>query len=424
MGFHIVASVDSWQTVARVTVFFPAEQYHGTKPHAAAMMTFRQEGELAARNPTRFQLGYRPGLDGLRACAILIVMAGHAWFPDIRAVNSMALFIGVDLFFVLSGFLITSLLLEEWSDFGRISLKLFYIRRALRLLPALLAVIIVSILFHWLMVSRAAAVDVAIDGVIALFYSANWAQALEMGRPHMLLSHTWSLSIEEQFYLLWPITLIFLLKRAGKSPRSLLNWLLLLVFLSVVDRVLLVAAGAGFERIRCGTDTRADSLLLGCALAAALWSGWRPARTWIRYLVTFAAWLSVFALGILSCDNRCTLPFAQYWLYPAVTIFAALIILGLVVAPVGSLNRLLSQPWLVYIGRVSYGLYLWHIPVFRVIHARFWPRVWEVVIELVVSFALSLLSFYFVEKRALRLKKKFRKEPGLPQEFVPSTRKA
>jgi peptidoglycan/LPS O-acetylase OafA/YrhL len=360
--------------------------------------------------PAGFRLGYRPGLDGLRGCAILMVVCGHAWLPDIRAVSSMALFIGVDLFFVLSGFLISSLLLEEWSDFGRISLKRFYARRALRLLPALLALIVVLVLFQWLVVSNAATIDAAIDGLLALFYSSNWAQALETGRPHLLLSHTWSLSIEEQFYLLWPISLLLLLRRNSKSSGSLLHWVLLLIFLSIVARVFLVTGGANFERIRCGTDTRADSLLVGCALAVVLWSGWRPAGLGTGIL-KLGAWLSVVALAILSNDNRSTRPFALYWFYPAVSIFAALIILQLVSAPGGRLNRLLSLPWLVYVGRLSYGLYLWHIPVFRVIHARLWPRAWEVTAELVLSFAITLLSFYLIETPALRLKQRFRKQP-------------
>jgi peptidoglycan/LPS O-acetylase OafA/YrhL len=358
--------------------------------------------------PAGFRLGYRPGLDGLRGCAILMVACGHAWLPDIRAVSSMALFIGVDLFFVLSGFLITSLLLEEWSDFGRISLKRFYARRALRLLPALLALIAVTVLFQWLVASNAAAIDAAIDGLLALFYSSNWAQALETGRPHLLLSHTWSLSIEEQFYLLWPITLLLLLRRNGKSPRSLLHWVLLLIFLSMTARVFLVTGGVNYERIRCGTDTRADSLLIGCALAVALWSGWRPSGL-VAGMVKLGAWLSVLALAILSNDNRSTRPFALYWFYPAVSMFAALVILELVSSSGGLLNRLLSLPWLVYVGRLSYGLYLWHIPVFRVMHARLWPKGWEVTVELALSFAITLLSFYLIERPALRLKQRFRK---------------
>jgi peptidoglycan/LPS O-acetylase OafA/YrhL len=402
---------------------------------------------LGKSGPAVFRLGYRPGLDGLRACAILMVVGGHAWLPDMRAVNSMVLFIGVDLFFVLSGFLITALLLEEWSDLGRISLKRFYARRALRLLPALLAVIVVCVLFQWLLASKAAAIDTAIDGLLALFYISNWAQALETGRPHLFLSHTWSLSIEEQFYLLWPLTLLLLLRRNRKSLPSLLNWVLLLIFLSIMVRVFLVTGGANFERIRCGTDTRADSLLIGCALAVVLWSGWRPAAPGpgLVYETTkvaplgsdvaptgsrlcrrlaigagsrlptlclkLGAWLSVLALAILATDNRSTRPFALYWFYPAISIFAALIILELVSAPGSLLNRLLSLPWLVYIGRLSYGLYLWHIPVFRVIHARLWPRGWEVTVELVLSFAITLLSFYLIETPALRLKQRFRKQP-------------
>src|SRR5207249_381805 len=116
-----------------------------------------------------------------------------------------------DIFFVLSGFLITCLLLEEWDQFQRINLKAFYARRALRLLPALLVLLLVVVAFYWLASPKSTAVRTTFDALIALFYSSNWAFVFGFRQPAHVLTHTWSLSIEEQFYLTWPVILILLL---------------------------------------------------------------------------------------------------------------------------------------------------------------------------------------------------------------------
>src|SRR5208337_4567023 len=136
--------------------------------------------------------------------------------------------IGVQLFFALSGFLITSLLVEEWDRFHTISLRRFYLRRSLRLLPALVAMMVGVTFYHWAAESRAAATATAGEALIALFYSSNWTLALGQGRPYVF-GHTWSLSIEEQFYLLWPLFLLWLL-RIVRSRCSLRNLVILAAF--------------------------------------------------------------------------------------------------------------------------------------------------------------------------------------------------
>src|SRR5688572_4557652 len=153
-----------------------------------------------------FTLGYRPYLDGVRGVAILLVLVCH--IPNLPLQGG---FIGVDLFFVLSGFLITSLLLEEWRATGNVSLGAFYARRALRLVPALLLVLGAAVLLSELRESRTAANATWTSALMTLFYSANWFLAYG-AYPRKELSATWSLSVEEQFYLLWPLLLLVMLR--------------------------------------------------------------------------------------------------------------------------------------------------------------------------------------------------------------------
>jgi len=214
----------------------------------------------------RLTLSYTPALDGLRAIAIVAVMIYHA-SPSLMPGG----FAGVELFFVLSGFLITGLLLREQQCHGRIHLGFFYARRVLRLLPALLLMLTIVTTFAWCVLPAGFGSRTLTDALLALGYCVNWARAFDM-RGASLLGHTWSLSIEEQFYVLWPITLILLVKRTGNS-RSLTRVLGLSAAVAVIYRILMLTGGASGVRLYNGLDTRADGLLLGCALAAALSSG-------------------------------------------------------------------------------------------------------------------------------------------------------
>src|SRR6266851_7296103 len=138
---------------------------------AAGVQTRSRQSDFPMPSPPqKFHLGYRPSLDGLRGVAILAVVAAHT-----GRVANWGGPLGVDIFFVLSGFLITCLLLEEWDRFHSISLRAFYIRRALRLLPALMLLLVAVVGFHWLASPRPAAIQTTVDGLIALFYSTNWA---------------------------------------------------------------------------------------------------------------------------------------------------------------------------------------------------------------------------------------------------------
>src|SRR6266850_221126 len=237
-----------------------------------------------------------PTLDGLRGVAVLSVMAFHAGSGVIKGGH-----LGVDLFFVLSGFLITSLLLREQQRNGFISLRLFYVRRALRLLPALLLVILSCLIYEKAIVSSSPWAEVPKGAFYSLFYSSNWYQALNGMGTLGVLSHTWSLSIEEQFYILWPPAISLLLWQGCKR-----TYVLLFVGAGTaavaVHRAMLWRGGATFERVYAGFDTRADSVLIGCLVGLFVGWGLIPALNSRAGGLT-AVSLLLLATMMLLCPN-------------------------------------------------------------------------------------------------------------------------
>jgi peptidoglycan/LPS O-acetylase OafA/YrhL len=351
----------------------------------------------------KFQLGYRPALDGLRGVAILAVMATHA-----QLASGWAGEVGVDIFFVLSGFLITSLLIEEWDRFGSISLRRFYARRALRLLPALMVMLAVIVIWHCL-TNRQVAPRTALDGLIALFYSSNWMFALGFRQPVHVFAHTWTLSIEEQFYLWWPIALILLLRRCG-SRASLLHWVMLGMFVLAVERVVLFAGmpRGAYNWLGYATDARADILLMGCVAAIMLCSKPIPRDGKLRVTLKYSAWLiGIPGLVLIGIPAGLSAGFCAIGLHIATAFFAVVIVAEAVISEAGMLAWFLRRRWLVYIGKISYGLYLWHYPIFCEVQARKWPLWCELVIELGLTVFATLTSFYLIERPALKLKGRF-----------------
>jgi peptidoglycan/LPS O-acetylase OafA/YrhL len=366
----------------------------------------------------KFHLGYRPALDGLRGVAILMVIATHA-----NIVSGWAGDVGVDIFFVLSGFLITSLLIEEWDRFGSIGLKGFYARRALRLLPALMVMLAVVVIWHYLTNSRVAP-RTALDGLIALFYSSNWMFALGLRQPVHVFAHTWTLSIEEQFYLWWPIVLILLLRRTG-TRASLLHWVAFGMFILAVERVVLFAGmpRGAYNWLSYATDARADTLLMGCAAAILLSSKLIPRGGKIRAALKYSAWfICIPGLILIGIPAGLSAGFCAIGLHVATALFAVLILVEVVISDAGMLAWLLSRRWLVYIGKISYGLYLWHYPIFGEVQARKWPRWYELSIELGLTVFATMVSFYLIERSALKLKTRFRrvKEKDIKEQLAPA----
>jgi peptidoglycan/LPS O-acetylase OafA/YrhL len=360
-----------------------------------------------------------PALDGLRAVAVLAVIIYHFGLLP-------GGYLGVDLFFVLSGFLITSLLVREWDRRGgRISFRDFYVRRVLRLFPALGCVIAVTVALAGLMElfgtprNRLYAMRTLEGLPWVVTFAGNWARALN--RPSLgslgLLGHTWSLAVEEQFYLLWPAVFVLLMhRRFGRGSIALS--LTLLAVAEMVYRVAGESAGYSGYRIYYGTDTHFDGLLIGCAVA--FWEA--SQRSALEHqkaggLVKFAAALAaavlviLFVFGSLSRDE----------IEICLTVLACgAFLVGVITGrlPV-FLERLLSSAGAVQIGRRSYGLYLWHYIIletaFTLFPAEFVDRrrtITAVFIGAVfiVLFIVTELSYYFIELPALRLKRRFREE--------------
>jgi peptidoglycan/LPS O-acetylase OafA/YrhL len=348
-----------------------------------------------------FSLGHRPALDGVRGCAIALVVALHL------GIGAKGGFIGVEVFFVLSGFVITAVLLEESRATGRISLPYFYARRALRLLPAL-AVVLVAVTGYVLLFSDKPATDnFGRDAAAAVFYVANWLYA-SVGNQAHLLTHTWSLSVEEQFYLVWPLLLAGLLARKASYP-VLLAVCLSGAAASVVLRYALFRSGSGVDRVYFGTDTRAGALLLGCAVAVIAYAGWLPTGKQIGNAVSVLAVLGgagIVAMAFEFTRHRTLLYSVGF---AAVAGASALIIAAVLISPDGLLTKALSFGPLQALGRISYGVYLWHWPIHFVV-AGATPGSSHVVrasITLVLSLVIPTASFLLIEQPLLRLKKRF-----------------
>ncbi|MEW2013684.1 MULTISPECIES: acyltransferase family protein [Microbacterium] len=340
-----------------------------------------------------------PGLDGLRAVAVLLVVVYHL-FPALPAG-----FLGVDVFFVISGFLITTLLLREHDEHGRIGLVDFWRRRARRLLPAIGVVVLVTASLAW-MVGGDILVGLGGQLLGATTFSYNWVAVangssyfgggLDSSAPE-LLRNLWSLAVEEQFYLLWPLLLPLVLRlRRGRVPVAVG-----LAAASVLAAVLL--AGSGATRVYYGTDTHAFGLLLGVALAFL-----RPAerRGGVPAVVGGAAIAGVVLLAFVT-------PGDGIETFPGLLVAASVLTVVAIASAVraGSrLGRALDVAPLRWIGERSFGIYLWHWPlvvILTVATTRSSPDVAVPVEVALLTLALTLVaaevSFRFIEQPVRRL---------------------
>lgn len=354
--------------------------------------------QAAPKSERTLRLGYRPCLDGLRAFAVFAVMAHHAYLRSFTGGQ-----IGVDVFFVLSGFLITTILLEEWEGASRIDLKNFYRRRVLRLIPALLGLLLaceaVAIVrlrgqYFW-------TVQKAI--LAALCYAANWMRVSQIDSMGPL-AHTWSLSIEEQFYILWPVTLMILLPRLRRT--RIIALLLLIIAAAAIHRAALWQGESSFDRIYNGTDTRFDELLVGGATALMLAAGWLHQRFWTSTL----RWAALPAAAFVGA--QAAYPLSEYAMsrygWPLIEVSVAVLLCCLLRTERHIFHYVLEFPPLVWVGRISYGLYLWHPPIFSKIGGWHLPTVVQVCLMFLVTFAVAGFSYYVIETPFLKLKSRTR----------------
>lgn len=328
-------------------------------------------------------LGWRPGLEGLRGVAVLAVMLYH-FSPTQHTFRGGSL--GVDLFFVLSGFLITTLLLDERSRSGAISLASFYTRRIRRLLPALIAFLAVFTLVE-VATNQPGLNHLAITDIGGLFYFFNWLDDFGVSTAAGA-GHLWSLSVEEQFYLLWPLIIIVTMRF---RPSALL-WVSVAVF--AVSASLPAWSGRGYGELYSGTDFRAQQLMAGAILAQLRLSGIVTPATVNHASFRASLALSVLFLVVFLFSLYHREDFLYRGGYTATAVAAALVICFALYTP----PHILTNPVICYIGKRSYALYLWHHAI------AFWLRDLSVVPELVLGFALSFaaaeLSWQLVERPA------------------------
>jgi peptidoglycan/LPS O-acetylase OafA/YrhL len=345
------------------------------------------------------RLTYVPALDGIRAVSIIGVMFNHSGL----SVGAGG-FIGVSVFFVLSGFLITSLLVKEWARSGTVSLKRFWARRARRLLPALLVLLVAVALYAWLLAPPDTRGSLRIDAIASLFYFGNWHQIIA-GQSYFAqaavespLLHTWSLAIEEQFYLIWPLIVLGMLKW-WRRRGPLLVLAVVGALASAAEMFFLYHPGVDPSRLYYGTDTRAQDLLVGAVVAIVL-STRRPATSrQSRYRYSALTLVAALAFGVVWSRLNESSAFPYRGGFLLADVLAALVILGVVQAPRELVARVLSWRPLTYLGQISYGLYLWHLPVFLVLNqARVGLTGWPLFgVRSAVSFAFAVGSAKLVE---------------------------
>jgi peptidoglycan/LPS O-acetylase OafA/YrhL len=366
------------------------EQTHPRGPQQPTLAKSTPRGKAG------FQFKHLPQLDGLRGVAVIMVLIDHQLFygpfslPWRRAGEALGS-LGVFLFFVLSGFLITSLLYIEKRDTGTVSLSNFYIRRALRLGPALLlflSIIVILMACH-------AITDVPRYEIFAsLFYARNF-----FGHSTSL-AHLWSLSLEEQFYLCWP--LVFTLIPIKRSlpvtvgiTASFAVWRGLAIHFALFD----YSRGIYYER----PYFRFDSILIGACVAIAVVT--YPefvsrARIVGRRLPTLLIWPLLFWWTLYGEE------FSKPLFITIQTLLLAYVVLQLALAERGPSLKFFTQPALCYVGKISYSLYLWQ-QIFTATRTPSWGVLRIFPINFLASFALAILSYHLIERPALRLKKKF-----------------
>ncbi len=387
----------------------------------------------AARSRSTIRFAHQPPLDGVRGVAAVAVVLYHAGFTWAQGG-----YVGIDLFFTLSGFLITTLMLDELRRRPQIDLAGFWRRRFKRLLPLMFLVVAVSCLWAWIAADPSSLDRIRRDAISAVLYVNNWVQVsdgvgyFDQFAAPTPLTHTWSLAVEEQFYVLWPLLVAVLVAvvrklhgRGVDAPRAgRRSWgrvrrrigiaAIAGTVLSAGLAAVLSFSGTPADQIYLRTDTRLQAILLGCALAAFRWGRWqgrtdderssRPAHPAGTALGQqgLLAWdvataVSLAALGWI-CVGGIDAVFAARGGYLLTAIAAGVVISGSVL-PGSRAGALFAWSPLRWLGRISYGIYLWHWPVFAAVTERStgWGFAAVTTLRLALTLGLSVASFHLVE---------------------------
>lgn len=343
-----------------------------------------------------------PALDGIRGCAILAVFASHA------VPHAGGGWMGVEVFFVLSGYLITSLLMDEARKNGRISFGKFYMRRVLRLYPALIVLLLLGLLFYKELSDEETLASYGRAAAAAGLYVQDfvWGFTRDDGGG---FGHTWSLAVEEQFYLFWPPILYLLIRwRRQIAPLCVGLALVSLAITALVDHGAGDPPGAYFL-----PWVQAPLLLAGCALAA----------TKRRLDPSTAVWLGPAAgAGLVALTGIATqFPRVDYLapLLATAAVLATALVAAVEAAPDSPFARLLSARPIEFLGRISYGFYLYYLVVVELVEHRIESQLVAAPLELVLIFSCAVVSYYVVEQPFLRLKRRYYTPATAPQEERP-----
>ncbi|MCM3785698.1 acyltransferase family protein [Neobacillus mesonae] len=350
--------------------------------------------------PIKNDARYMPGLDGLRALALIGVMCYH-WGFDAAPGG----FLGVSIFFVLSGYLITNILAMEWHKYGRIDLKNFWYRRFRRLLPAMLVMLLMTVVWITLFdSSRLSALRY--DVAAAVTYISNWQfifqeiSYFESFGPPSPLGHMWSLAVEEQFYLLWPLLMLITLRFFPRRGQMFI-FICSLAGLSALIMALIYEPGIDPSRVYFGTDTRAFGLLTGAALAV-VWPSFKLSAK-IKPLARIGMDLTgvcalLFVLYMMWSTDR-----YESWLYNGGMLLfsiAAAVVVAVLAHPASLLAKGFGAGLFRWIGVRSYGIYLWHYPVLILTSPRGNPEgigIFFTLLQVAASVALATLSWKYIE---------------------------
>ncbi len=354
---------------------------------------------------TEFRLGNRPPLTGIRALALFTVLAYHSNFKTLPGA-----WVALQVFFVLSGFLITAMLAGEGRRNGRISLRGFYSRRAARLLPPLaLAIGLLAIYAAFVHVADAAH-RLWGDSAAALFYYADYRQALGHAPYFGYFAQTWSLSVEEQFYIIWSVLMVAAV--AWHKRRVAYGFAIAGIVLSIADRLWLSLSphhfnDVVFTRVYYAFDSRADALFLGCVLGLLAADGrFNRWPRWAVRSVAGAALVSMAFMGWILFSAPLFRENLAVWWLPATTLASAVIIVYLVMSPAGIGAKFAGLGLFVFIGDLSYTVYILHFPVYLALepgaagtHWPYWPTE---LARLAIIFAIAIASWYCIEKPLAR----------------------
>jgi peptidoglycan/LPS O-acetylase OafA/YrhL len=353
---------------------------------------------MSDQERTARRLGRAPALTGIRAVAIGLVILVHT---NISVAQGG--WIGVDVFFVLSGFLITALLLNERDANGRFAVSKFYVRRIVRLVPAYWAFLLILVV--WAAIWRLGQFGSWSSEVVkSATYQLNFFDINHY--PQVGIGHTWSLAIEEQFYLVWPLLLLVGLKFMPR--RAFMGLVVVGIVGSFLATVVMAHHGVSYRRLYYGLDTNALPLLVGCLAGFLYTSGYgrnvSPRLSALTPFVTMVA-LALFLLSV---------PEQSEWAYEGpiqlVSLLTAATLIAILLNPNSWVVRILAHPRIVFVGLISYSLYLWN-PFAMLIARNLAPgtvgRALHLLLGLILTFAFGLASYYLVERSGLRLKERF-----------------